>query len=287
MHLAILSGGEGWHVRDLVRAAKDLDCRASLLDFRSLSTGVAPASNSLEGFDTIIVRTMPHGSLEQVVFRMDLLHLAETKGIPVLNPPRSLEVCIDKFLCLAKLERADLPVPRTVTCQDADTAMTAFHELGGDVVVKPLFGSEGRGMLRVHDPELAWRTFRTLERLEAVLYVQEFLHHPGWDLRLFILAGEVLAGMKRTANGDWRTNVAQGARAETYTPSPRECDLALKSAAAIGAVIAGVDLLYDATGKAHVIEVNAVPGWRTLAPTTGIDVARRLILHAMQMGNGE
>jgi RimK family alpha-L-glutamate ligase len=287
MHLAILSGGDGWHVRDLIRAAGELGCETTILDFRTLASGVAHGPNALEGFDAILVRTMPHGSLEQVVFRMDLLHLAEAAGVTVLNPPRSLEVCIDKFLCSARLERAGLPVPQTVACQDADSAMTAFHELGGDVVVKPLFGSEGRGMLRVHDAELAWRTFRTLERLEAVLYVQEFVRHPGWDLRLFILGGEVLAAMKRTGEGDWRTNVAQGARAEAHAPSRREHELALKATTAVGAVMAGVDLLYGPDGAVYVIEVNAVPGWRTLAPTTGIDVAGRLIRHTLQIGSRE
>ena len=78
------------------------------------------------------------------------------------------------------------------------------------MVVKPLFGSEGRGMVRVSDPEMAWRTFRTLERTQAVLYLQQFIRHPGWDLRVFVLGGRVLTAMRRRSRGDWRTNVAQG-----------------------------------------------------------------------------
>ena len=127
---------------------------------------------------------MPPGSLEQVVFRMDVLHRAQAGGVRVLNPPAALETCIDKYLASARLEAAGLRVPATVVCQDADSAMTAFTDLGGDVVVKPLFGSEGRGIVRVSDAELAWRTFRAIERMQAVFYVQQFIHHPGWDLRL-------------------------------------------------------------------------------------------------------
>src|SRR5207245_8834754 len=84
----------------------------------------------------------------------------------------------------------------------------------GDVVVKPLFGAGGRGLMRVSDAELAWRTFRTLERSQAVLYVQQFVRHPGWDLRVFVHGGHVLAAMRRYAHDGWRTNVAQGGRAE-------------------------------------------------------------------------
>src|SRR5262249_42188209 len=149
-----------------------------------------------------IVRTMPPGSLEQVVFRMDLLHRAHARGQLVLNPPAALETCVDKYLASARLEAAGLPVPATRVCQDADTALEAFAALGGDVVVKPLFGSEGRGLLRITDPESAWRAFRTLERLQAVIYVQEFVHHPGWDLRAFVVGERVLAAMRRRAKND-------------------------------------------------------------------------------------
>jgi ribosomal protein S6--L-glutamate ligase len=169
-----------------------------------------------------------------------------------------------------------LPVPPTVACQTADAAIDAYHALGGDAVVKPLFGSEGRGMVRVSDPELAWRTFRTLERTQTVLYVQKFVAHPGWDLRVLVLGGRVLAAMRRHARDDWRTNVAQGGRAEAVTPTAEEERLALRAAEAVGADFAGVDLL-PTTGGYVVLEVNAVPGWRALAPACGVDVAAAVV----------
>src|SRR5262249_44013031 len=145
---------------------------------------------------------------------MDVLHRLQARGAVVLNPPAALETCVDKYLASARLEAAGLPVPRTVVCQHSDAALEAFARLGGDVVVKPLFGSEGRGMVRITDPEMAWRTFRTLERLQSVLYLQQFVPHPGWDLRAFVLAGRVIAAMRRSGKaGDWRTNVAQGGSA--------------------------------------------------------------------------
>jgi glutathione synthase/RimK-type ligase-like ATP-grasp enzyme len=87
----------------------------------------------------------------------------------------------------------------------------------------------------------------------------------------------VLAAMRRTANGDWRTNVAQGATAEPVRLGPAEAELAIRAASAVGAVAAGVDLLPGPDGEWYVLEVNAVPGWRALAPVTGIDVAAELI----------
>ncbi|MGL4552977.1 MAG: ATP-grasp domain-containing protein [Gemmataceae bacterium] len=275
MNLAILSSGTGWHVADLLRAARGRGHRAEPVDFRLLAAGVAAGPAPLDGFDAVIVRTMPPGSLEQVVFRMDLLQ--QVRGV-VLNSPRSLELCVDKYLTTARLHAAGLPVPRTVVCQHADAAQEAFAALGGDVVVKPLFGSEGRGMLRVHDAELAWRTFRTLERTGAVIYVQELVRHPGWDLRVFVLGGRPVAAMKRHARGgDWRTNVAQGGTAERVVPGDAEVALALRAAELLGTEAAGVDLLPGPSGGWLVLEVNAVPGWRALAPATGVDIADAIV----------
>jgi ribosomal protein S6--L-glutamate ligase len=285
MRIAVLSAGEGWHVRDLQRAAAKLGHAAEAVDFRRLSAGVAfgatagEALRFLDGYDGVLVRTMPPGSLEQVVFRMDLLHVLAGRGVRVLNPPRAVEVCVDKYLATARLAAAGLPVPPTVACQHADAALEAFAALGGDVVVKPLFGSEGRGMVRVSDPEMAWRTFRTLERTQGVLYLQQFVRHPGWDLRVFVLAGKVLTAMRRRSRGDWRTNVAQGGTAEPVRVDRDAESLALRSAAALGASVAGVDLLPGPRGEWYVIEVNAVPGWRALAPVTGVDVAAAVVSH--------
>ena len=276
MKIAILSCGGGWHVRDLQRAAALLGHFAEPIDFRGVSASV-PERTSLSEYDAVIVRTMPPGSLEQVVFRMDVLHRLESAGRRVLNPPRALEICVDKYLASARLDAAGLPTPPTVVCQDAESAVAAFHQLGGDVVVKPLFGSEGKGMVRVSDVEIAWRTFRTLERLQSVLYVQQFVNHPGWDLRAFVIGGRVLTAMRRYAKDDWRTNVAQGGRAEPIALTAEEEKLAQAAAQAVGTSVAGIDLLPRPGGGYYVLEVNAVPGWRALAPTTGIDVAREII----------
>jgi ribosomal protein S6--L-glutamate ligase len=276
MRIALLAGGSGWHVQDLQRAATALGHEAAIVDFRKLHGGVAIERAPLSSFDAVIVRTMPPGSLEQVVFRMDLLHRLMACGVRVVNSPAALEASIDKYLASVRLEAAGLPVPPTVVCQDADTALEAFQTLGGDVVVKPLFGSEGRGMVRVSDPELAWRTFRTIERSQSVLYLQKYIDHPGWDLRVFVLAGRVLTAMRRHANGGWRTNVAQGGRGETVRVTAAEEQLALAAATAVGAEVAGVDLL-PAPGGYFVLEVNAVPGWRALANVTGVDIAGAMI----------
>lgn len=277
MRIAILSGGTGWHVQDLIRAASSLGHCAEAVDFHALTAGVETAPRPLEGFTAAIVRTVPAGSLEQVIFRMDLLHAAALHGLPVTNPPRAVETCVDKYLTNVLLSAAGLPTPPTHVAQRADQALAAFDQLGRDVVIKPVFGAEGRGMQRISDRELAWRTFRVLEQTGQLIYQQQFIHHPGHDVRVLVIGGVVLAAMQRQATNDWRTNVAQGGIPRPVDLSPRERELAIQAAEAVGCPVAGVDLLSGPDDKLYVIEVNAVPGWRALAPTCNIDVASAIV----------
>jgi ribosomal protein S6--L-glutamate ligase len=291
MRVAVLASGDGWHVHDLARAAAQLGHDLAPVSFRHLQGWIAsdqpsvvsstgthtrdldPIPVVLSRVDRILVRTMPAGSLEQVIFRMDVLHRLVAGGVRVLNPPRALEAAIDKYLACCRMEAAGLPVPPTVACESSDAALAAFHTLGGDVVVKPLFGSEGKGITRVNDADVAYRVFRALERTGAVLYVQQFIPHDGCDLRAFVLGDRVLAAMRRRHDSDWRTNVARGATGEPADLSAAETELALRAAKAVGAPIAGVDLLPGRDGRAYLLEVNAVPGWRALARAASVDVA--------------
>src|SRR5262245_63369982 len=129
MRMAILSAGNGWHVQDLLRAAGELGHEAVPLDFRRVTASVNGSTNSLSEFDGVLVRTMPPGSLEQVIFRMDVLQRLQAEGISVLNPPRALEISVDKYLASARLAAAGLEVPATIVCQDAETALEAFAAL--------------------------------------------------------------------------------------------------------------------------------------------------------------
>lgn len=284
MQIAILCHPKSWYGRDLERAAVERGHRVATLPFERLTAHVTTGSSSVAGtaaelsaVDAVIVRTMPPGSLEQVVFRMNLLAQLEARGVQVLNPAKAIECAVDKYLTTARLTAAGLPVPETVVCENADAALAAFELLGGDVVVKPIFGSEGRGILRVSDPDLALRAFRTLERIQAVLYLQRFVAHEGFDRRVMVLDGRVLAGMGRRSAHDFRTNVSRQARPEPVELTDRERDWALRGAQAVGARLAGVDLLYDRAGNGFVIEVNGVPGWQALQRVTGCQVAREVI----------
>jgi len=282
VRVAILSARQGWHTDQLCRALAQRGHEGRVVPYGALAAhlggaaaGVAAGDEDIGACGAVLARIIPAGSLEQIVFRVDVLHTLEERGIPVINPPRTIERTVDKLWTTALLEQAGLRVPETVVCERADAALAAFRALG-DVIVKPLFGSMGLGMVRVTDEEMAFRVFRTLETLRGVYYVQRTIDHAGCDVRAFVVGGRVIGAIERSAPG-WKTNLARGGRARAVTLEPERTELALAAARAVGADYAGVDLLPARDGTVYVVEVNGIPGWRGLQEATSLDVAAAIV----------
>jgi RimK family alpha-L-glutamate ligase len=231
--------------------------------------------NLLEELDALIIRPIGRGSLEELVFRMDMLYKLERLGFYLINPPEAIEHCVDKYDILAILEDNNVPVPRTVATESVNEALKAFAELGGDVVVKPLFGSRGMGATRVVDSEIASTIFKSITFHRGVIYLQEFVPHGHSDIRAFVIDGHVVAAMRRVAVS-WKTNYSQGARPAPITLDPVLEELAIKSAKAVGCKIAGIDILEGPDGP-KICDVNSQPGWKGLQMVTKVNIAERIL----------
>ena len=278
--ICVLTASDSWHFLDLQRAAGEqfeLECHP----FEELS-GLAGERNigdrhALQDFDLILTRNMPTGSLQQVVFRMDVLLELERIGVRIVNPPRTIEMSVDKYLALTRMAAESVPVPQTAVSQTVGQAMVQFERLGGDVVVKPMFGSMGKGLCRIQTAQQANRIFESLVENHQVVYQQEFIGHGGFDLRLLVIGDEVLA-MRRENPQHWVTNIAQGGRGFAHQATEMEKELAWQAARSVGALIAGVDLLYDQQSmQPFVIEVNSSPAWQATSKVLQIDVAKMIL----------
>jgi RimK family alpha-L-glutamate ligase len=306
MNVVILSARTGWHTDELCRALAERGDVGRVVPYESLQARIG-ASNvggpagpplrpdrradlqvrldetmSVFDADAVLARIIPDGSLEQIIYRVDALHWIEERGIPVMNSARAIERSVDKFYTTALLHEAGLPVPETVVCERGADAMAAVREMlpGGDVIVKPVFGSMGHGMVRVADLDVAFRVVKTLEQIRSVFYLQRAIDHGGRDVRVFVVGGQVIGAIERTAAaGDWRTNVARGGAATpTELPAAWE-QYAVRAAAIVGAEYAGVDLLPSRDGEVFVLEVNGIPGWQGLQEASGVDVAGAVVEH--------
>jgi len=299
VNVSILSVRSGWHTDELLRALAErghvgvvvpyegLVARLGVTARRGVPAGGAEApSLQTEGVplfesDAVLARIIPSGSLEQIIYRIDALHWLEERGVPVVNSPRAIERAVDKFYTNALMQEAGLPTVDTVVCERADQAMAAVREFG-DAVIKPIFGSMGHGIVRVSDPDVAFRVVKALETTRAVFYVQRAVDHGGRDYRLFVIGGRVLAAIeRRAADGDWRSNVARGAAAVPFDAPPDWQAMAVRAAAALEADYAGVDLLPSPDGQVYLLEVNGIPGWEGLQQATGVDVAGALVDHVV------
>jgi RimK family alpha-L-glutamate ligase len=225
----------------------------------------------LDDLDALIIRPIGRGSLEELVFRMDMLYKLERKGFYMVNPPTAIEHCVDKYDILALLEDVGVPVPRTLATESVNEAIKAFHELGGDVVVKPIFGSRGQGATRVNDIDIADTIFKAITFHHGVIYMQEFVEHGFSDIRAFVVGDHVVASMRRVATG-WKTNYSRGAHPAAAKISKEFEELAIKAAQAVGCKIAGVDILEGPKGPC-IVDVNSQPGWKGLQAVTDVNIA--------------
>ena len=148
MKVVILGSRSGWHEARLGRALGERGADPVVAPVTALAASVGggarltAAGLPLDECGAVFVRAIPSGSLEQVIFRIDALHRLARLGVPVLNSPRCVERSVDKYFTSTLLEDAGIPTPRTRVCERVDDALAAFEALGGDVVIKPLFGSD-------------------------------------------------------------------------------------------------------------------------------------------------
>jgi RimK family alpha-L-glutamate ligase len=279
--IGILSGQRGYHVQELERAILRRGCEPAHFHIARLAgwIGGKPAlhvrRDCIEDCRALLVRTIPIGSLEQIIFRMDALHRLEKLGKRVVNSAAAIERTVDKYYTSFLLSDAGISTPRTLVTEDFNTALEACCEMG-DVILKPLFGSEGKGMVRICDEETAYRVLRAWELNRCIYYIQEHLPHFHKDIRVFVVGEEVVAAMCRSSK-DWKTNYSQGAKVESVELSHEMKTLAVKAVRLIGLDYAGVDILPAENGKTYVVEINSIPGWRGLQKTTDSSIADRII----------
>jgi RimK family alpha-L-glutamate ligase len=288
LRVGVLGATGSWHTRGLSAALAARGHEVLAIPATRLRSEVSPSGDvhvlgpddvRLDALDLLLIRGLPRGSLEQMIFRMDALHILAEQGVRCVNAPRAIERTVDKSWAGAVLAIYGVPTPATIVCERYDGAMQAFEQLGGDVVVKPLFGAMGNGIVRIEDRDVAHRVFRALELERAVYYVQRTVAAGGsnWrNLRALVVAGEVIGAMERVTDS-WRANIARGAVPRSVALSETEHGLAVAAARAVEADVAGVDLLVAPDGAAVVLEVNGIPGWQALQSVCSEDLTARVV----------
>ena len=287
MRVGIITRNEdSWCGRRLRKAFEDAGSTVCFLTFQDLVARITGktivSSNNLDlisELSALFVRPIGRGSLDEIVFQLDLLHTFSERGIPVVNSPSAIERAVDKYRALELLGSAGVHVPETVVTENVNEAMEAFKSFGGEAIVKPVFGSRGIGAARISDLDVAERVFRTLRFYKHVIYVQEYVPHGTSDVRAFVIKDQVVAAMRRESKS-WKTNVSQGAKPVQLNPSDELVEIVVKASAVLGCEIAGVDVMENDQGFT-INEINSQPGWKGLQSTTRIDIAQKIADYVM------
>jgi RimK family alpha-L-glutamate ligase len=282
--IAIFVDNADWHTRRLKRAFAARGVDAVSLSLEDAGFAVAGGGHGLRlpGFadclpDAAFVRTVSAGTFEQVTMRLGVLHALRELGVPVHNGARAIERCVDKSMTSFLLHAAGLPTPSTWSVESIETArrlVRAEARIGRPLVLKPLFGSQGRGLRLIERSE----DLPAADDIGGVYYLQRFVRNrtPGWrDWRVFVIGRRAVAAMTRHGT-HWRTNASQGSRCEAAPATGKIAELAVEATIAVEANYAGVDIIADIDGRLLVLEVNSMPAWAALQRVTTIDVAGEL-----------
>lgn len=289
MKIPIFTDEPGWQGAQLKQAFAGRGIEAV---FVSLQDCVIDLSQPvpqivIPGLDTLpkaaFVRGVAGGTMQQVITRLNVLHMLSRLGVRVYNHPQAVERTVDKAMTSFLLRMHGVATPATWACESR-AQIAAIRQVAGQqpLVLKPLFGSQGQGVrLLLADEPLP---VPMQQYVDGVYYLQQFIETTDkpHDYRVFVVGGKVVAAMKRLGES-WVNNVASGGRCESIQPNHHMCELALKAAQALDIDYCGVDVIQAANGEYYVLEVNSIPAWRGLQGVTDFNIAEILVddlLHA-------
>lgn len=277
---AILSAHPGWHGKSLRKALEARGATAAFARLEDCSMEVAATGLHIDipGFsdlpEGVFVREVPGGSLEEVIFYLDILHGLEQLGVPIYNDAGAIERSVDKVHASMRFALCAVPTPRTFAVRSLAHARTHARAQcagSGRLVAKPIFGSQGKGVQLLDaehpdpDPDIS----------RGVYYLQEYIapeSEPGCDWRILVVGGRARAAMRREGNG-WISNLAEGGTGHAAPLEAPFAQLAQRATEAVGMSYAGVDVLRDRDGKLWVTEVNSIPAWRGLQEASRQDIS--------------
>ena len=289
--IAIATDEVGWHTRQLQAALRERGAVGRCVDLEDCRIDTSAAWHGLvvPGFgselpDAVLVRGIAGGSFEQVTKRLGVLHALRGLGVPVYNDARAIERSVDKSMTSLLLHAAGVPTPPTWAMESAAQAQRLVMResaAGRALVLKPLFGSQGKGLQLVGCVDGAHVPLPALKgSYGSLAYLQRFIEpisSPGFDWRVLVIGGRAVTAMKRVSE-HWVHNVKQGARCEPAPLTSALREIAEAAARTLAMDYAGIDVIPEGDeATLRVLEVNGVAAWQGLQRVTPFNIARALV----------
>jgi ribosomal protein S6--L-glutamate ligase len=230
----------------------------------------------LDGLDACLVR----GSESKLEFRTHIVDYLTKQGVRMINKSDAIKVCDNKFATQSLLNGIGVKTPKTVTVVQIEQLDAAIAYIGDKfpMIVKTVSGSHGVGVIKVESYESLKSITQYLLAEKTDLMVQEFIPHKESG-RIMILGDKIIAAVMRTIpDGDFRSNMDQGAELKKHTASEVETEIALKTAKALGCELSAIDYIMDESGEMVIFEANSSPGLKGIQSVNeDIDIANEIM----------
>lgn len=284
--IPVFTDDPGWHGKRLKEAFAARGREAVFVSLKDCHLDLTPGKPGVQipGFDHLpdgaFVRGVPGGTVQQVIQRLNILHVLKMLGVTVYNDGRAVERTVDKAMTSFLLHRHQVHTPPTWVCESREVAQKIIQRetmAGRTLVIKPLFGSQGQGVRKLDAGSPFPVPMET--HVDGVYYLQSYVDsgEGAWhDHRVFIISGKVAGAMVRHGS-HWVNNVAQGGRCEPCPGTGEIADIALAAARAVDIDYCGVDVIRDRQGRLYVLEVNSIPAWKGLQGVVETDIAQALV----------
>jgi ribosomal protein S6--L-glutamate ligase len=259
---AALDRGHDVQVLNTLRFAIDLTRDEPDLQYRG---------KLLADYDAVL----PRIGASITFFGLAVVRQFEQMDVYTPNGSNGIANSRDKLRSIQILSRHDIGIPATTFVRDRADVLSAIERVGGaPVVIKLLEGTQGIGVILAPDNKVAEAVIETLQSTKQNVLIQRFIaESKGRDLRAFVVGDQVVAAMRRVAQGDeFRSNVHRGGRTEAVDLPDDYKRVAVQAAQIMGLKVAGVDMLESNDGPL-VMEVNSSPGLEGIEKASELDIA--------------
>jgi [lysine-biosynthesis-protein LysW]--L-2-aminoadipate ligase len=227
--------------------------------------------------------------LERCVSYFRGLHFTaclEFLGVPVINSFEVASNCGNKMITSLLLKKHNVPTPKTYFTFSSEAALENLEKTGYPMVIKPVVGSWGRGVMPLKDRDTADAIIEVRELsdgpLDRIYYLQEMVNRPPRDIRVIVVGDQVVAAMYRTSPGSFKTNIALGAEPVVCEITKELEDVCMRAAKAVGGGILGVDVMEDKKRGLVVHEINNTVEFKGLAKVAKKDIPKEMIDFAIK-----
>jgi len=263
----------------LEKEASDLGHKAVMLDAKIVQINTDSKRTDFDFGDVVLERCVSY--FRGLHFTAGL----EFMDMPVLNKFQVANQCGNKMFMTLLLKKYNVPTPKTYFSFSSESASENIEKIGYPLVIKPVIGSWGRGVMQLKDKDTADAVFEIRDITDSphdrIFYLQELIERPPRDIRVITVGDEPIAAMYRKSSGGFKTNIALGADPELCEITKEIADISIKASKAMGGGILGIDIMEDQNRGLVVHEVNNTVEFKGLSRVAKRNIPKEMVEFAL------